>query len=77
MGAITGGSGYTNGTYTNVTMTTIPNVVTSEYPVANITVSGGTVTSVTLVSGGAGVGQVTSLSARRLKSAAQAVDLVC
>ena len=44
LGAITGGSGYTNGTYTNVTMTTIPNIVASEYPVANITVSGGTVT---------------------------------
>ena len=63
LGAITGGSGYTNGTYTNVTMTIIPNVVASEYPVANITVSGGAVTAVTLVSGGAGVGQVTSLSA--------------
>ncbi len=63
LGAITGGSGYTNGTYTNVTMTTIPNVVASEYPVANITVSGGAVTAVTLVSGGAGVGQATSLSA--------------
>ena len=64
LGAITGGSGYTNGTYTNVTMTTIPNdVFASEYPVANITVSGGTVTSVTLVSGGAGIGAATSLSA--------------
>ena len=61
-GTVSHGS-YTNGTYTNVTMTTIPNVVTSEYPVANITVSGGTVTSVTLVSGGAGIGAATSLSA--------------
>ena len=63
LGAITGGSGYTNGTYTNVTMITIPAVGAAEFPVANITVSGGAVTAVTLVSGGAGVGQVTSLSA--------------
>ena len=64
LGAITGGSGYTNGTYTNVTMTTIPAAApAAEFPVANITVSGGAVTAVTLVSGGAGVGQVTSLSA--------------
>jgi len=63
LGAITGGSGYTNGTYTNVTMSTIPVVGAAEFPVANITVSGGAVTAVTLVSGGAGVGQVTSLSA--------------
>ena len=63
LGAITGGSGYTNGTYTNVTMITIPAGGAAEFPVANITVSGGAVTAVTLVSGGAGVGQVTSLSA--------------
>ena len=63
LGAITGGSGYTNGTYTNVTMITIPAVGAAEFPVANITVSGGAVTAVTLVSGGAGVGQATSLSA--------------
>ena len=63
LGAITGGSGYTNGTYNNVIMSTIPNVGAANFPVANITVSGGAVTAVTLVSGGAGVGQVTSLSA--------------
>ena len=63
LGAITGGSGYTNGTYNNVIMSTIPNVGAANFPVANITVSGGAVTSVTLVSGGAGVGQATSLSA--------------
>jgi hypothetical protein len=63
LGAITGGSGYTNGTYTNVTMITIPAVDAAEFPVANITVSGGAVTSVTLVSGGAGIGAATSLSA--------------
>jgi len=64
LGAITGGSGYTNGTYTNVTMITIPAAApATEFPVANITVSGGAVTAVTLVSGGAGIGAATSLSA--------------
>ena len=63
LGTITGGSGYTNGTYTNVSLNTIPANYFVVAPIANITVSGGAVTAVTLVSGGAGVGQATSLSA--------------
>jgi hypothetical protein len=54
-GAITGGSGYTNGTYTNVTMSAVSGGTFIVYPTANITVSGGAVTACTIGSN-AGVG---------------------
>ena len=63
LGAITGGSGYTNGTYTNVSLNTIPANYFVVAPIANITVSGGAVTAVSMVSGGAGIAAVTSLTA--------------
>jgi len=54
-GVITGGTGYVNGTYNNVTMqvTTGPQPLTPL--IANIVVAGNTVTSVTYVSGGIGL----------------------
>jgi carbonic anhydrase/acetyltransferase-like protein (isoleucine patch superfamily) len=52
-GAITGGSGYVNGTYSNVPLT-ISSGTTGSGATANITVSGGVVTAVTLVNGGHG-----------------------
>jgi len=63
LGTITGGSGYTNGTYTNVSLNTIPANYFLVAPIANITVSGGAVTAVSMVSGGAGIAAVTSLTA--------------
>jgi hypothetical protein len=50
LGAITGGSAYTNGTYLNVALTG----GVGSGAVANIVVSGGAVTSVTLTQGGSG-----------------------
>jgi hypothetical protein len=48
-GAITGGSGYTNGTYNNIVLSNITG--TGEGGLANIVISGGVVTSVTPVGG--------------------------
>jgi hypothetical protein len=61
LGAITGGSLYTNGTYTNVALTSAEGVNAR----ATIVVSGGAVTSVTITSVGAGyiVGEVLSATA--------------
>jgi hypothetical protein len=59
LGAITGGSLYTNGSYTNVPLTG----GTGSGATANITVSGGAVTAVTLVSRGTGYTAADSLSA--------------
>jgi hypothetical protein len=47
---VTGGSGYINGTYTNVPLWR----GTGDYATANITVSGGSVTSLTISNGGSG-----------------------
>jgi predicted Fe-Mo cluster-binding NifX family protein len=58
-----GGSGYTNGTYNNVTLTLSSGTTPTTYPVANITVSGGAVTGVTLVSGGLGMDSTTVFTA--------------
>jgi len=49
LGTITGGSGYTNGTYANVGLTGSSQ---GSLATANITVSGGAVTAVTVTSGG-------------------------
>lgn len=59
LGAITGGSAYTNGTYTGVALTGGSGFTAT----ANITVSGGAVTAVTLVNRGAGYALVDALSA--------------
>ena len=63
LGVITGGSGYTDGTYTGVTLTTLSGTAPFTSPVATIVVSGGSVTSVTLTSGGSGVDTTTVLTA--------------
>jgi len=54
LGAITGGTGYTNGTYTGVVMTLSSGSAATTYPTATIVVSGGAVTTVTLTSNGVG-----------------------
>ncbi len=54
LGTITGGSSYTNGTYTNVQLTYSSGATATTYPKANIVVSGGAVTSVTLADAGTG-----------------------
>jgi len=53
-GAITGGSGYTDGTYNGVTLAfnSSTNAIGVTFPTADIVVSGGSVTSVTLVGSG-------------------------
>ena len=57
LGSITGGSGYTTGTYNNVVMTLSSGSSALTYPTANIVVNvGGAVSSVTIVAGFAGVG---------------------
>ena len=54
LGSITAGTGYTNGTYTGVQLTYVSGATATTYPTANIVVSGGVVTSVTLATPGAG-----------------------
>jgi hypothetical protein len=59
-GTITAGSGYTDGTYTGVALDVnytriINSAVGGDDPIADITVAGGLVTVVTLVSGGKGI----------------------
>jgi hypothetical protein len=54
-GAITGGTGYTNGTYAGVTLTLSSGPAPVVFPTANITVAGGIVTACTLATGGLGV----------------------
>ena len=66
LGTITPGSGYTNGTYTNVQLTYVSGPTTSAYPKATILVAGGVVTSVILTSSGtilSGTGTVLSANA--------------
>jgi hypothetical protein len=60
LGAITTGTGYSNGTYLNVRMTHVSGPVPAETPVANITVASGGVTSVALVVGRGGLGAATT-----------------
>ena len=61
LGTITGGSSYTNGTYNGVVMTLSSGSTATTYPTANIVVSGGAVTSVTLVTGGVGFKDTTTV----------------
>ena len=58
LGTITGGTGYTNGTYTGVQLSYVSGPTGATYPTANITVTSGAVSSVTLVSGGAGFSDI-------------------
>jgi hypothetical protein len=60
-GTVTGGSGYTNGTYNNVQLTYSSGTTATTYPTANIVVSGGAVTTVTLVSAGTGFKDTTTV----------------
>jgi hypothetical protein len=53
-GAITAGSGYTNGTYTAVAMTPVSGATFSTYPTVTVVVAGGVVSTVTLVTAGIG-----------------------
>ena len=53
-GSITAGSGYTNGTYTAVSMSAVSGATFVTYPTVTVVVSGGVVTTVTLVTGGVG-----------------------
>jgi hypothetical protein len=52
LGAITGGTGYTNGTYPGVVMTLSSGSAAATYPTATIVVAGGVVTTVTITSAG-------------------------
>ena len=61
LGTITGGSSYTNGTYTGVVMTLSSGSSAITYPTATIVVSGGVVTTVTLTSNGVGFKDTTTV----------------
>jgi len=61
LGTITGGSAYTNGTYTGVVMTLSSGSTAVTYPTATIVVSGGAVTTVTLTSNGVGFKDTTTV----------------
>jgi hypothetical protein len=54
LGAITAGSGYTNGTYTAVATTTVSGATFVTYPTVTVVVAGGVVSTVTLVTPGQG-----------------------
>jgi hypothetical protein len=58
LGTITGGSGYTNGTYTAVAMTPVSGATFITYPTVTVVVSGNAVSSVTLVTNGVGASSV-------------------
>jgi len=60
LGAITGGSGYTDGTYSAVAMTPVSGATFVTYPTVDVTVSGGAVTAVTLVTRGGGASVTTA-----------------
>jgi trimeric autotransporter adhesin len=61
LGTITGGSGYTDGTYTSVLMTYVSGSTALTYPTATIVVAGGVVTTVTLTSFGIGFKDTTTV----------------
>jgi len=56
-----GGSGYGNGTYSNVQLVYVSGSTATNYPTANITVSGGAVTLVSIVNGGVGFKDTTTV----------------
>jgi hypothetical protein len=61
LGSITGGSGYTTGTYTGVVMTLSSGSTATTYPTATIVVAGGAVTTVTITSAGVGFKDTTTV----------------
>jgi hypothetical protein len=61
LGAVTGGTGYTNGTYTGVVMTLSSGSTAVTYPTATIVVAGGAVTTVTITSAGVGFKDTTTV----------------
>ena len=61
LGSITGGTLYTNGTYTGVVMTLSSGSTAITYPTATIVVAGGVVTTVTLTSNGVGFKDTTTV----------------
>ena len=61
LGTVTGGSSYTNGTYTGVVMTLSSGSSAITYPTATIVVAGGVVTSVTITSAGVGFKDTTTV----------------
>ena len=61
LGSITGGTGYTDGTYTGVVMTLSSGSSAITYPTATIVVSGGAVTTVTITSAGVGFKDTTTV----------------
>jgi hypothetical protein len=61
LGAITGGTGGTDGTYTGVVMTLSSGSTATTYPTATIVVAGGTVTTVTLTNTGVGFKDTTTV----------------
>ena len=60
-GQITGGSGYTNGTYTAVALSRSSGSTASTYGTATVVVSSGAVSSVTIVTGGTGYKDATTV----------------
>ena len=61
LGTVTGGSSYTNGTYTGVVMTLSSGSTAITYPTATIVVAGGAVTTVTITSAGVGFKDTTTV----------------
>ncbi len=61
LGSITGGSGYANGTYSSVQASLSSGSSAFTYPTVNVTVSGGAVTGVTLVTYGSGFKDTTTV----------------
>ena len=61
LGTVTGGTGYTNGTYTGVVMTLSSGSTALTYPTATIVVAGGVVTTVTITSAGVGFKDTTTV----------------
>jgi len=61
LGTITGGSGYTDGTYAGVVMTLSSGSTAITYPTATIVVAGGVVTTVTITSAGVGFKDTTTV----------------
>jgi hypothetical protein len=61
LGSVTGGSGYTNGTYNGVQATLSSGSSATTYPTLNIVVSGGSVTSATIATPGKGFKDATTV----------------